>query len=141
MSAVREWAASRNSKLLEVCLLLYKLLNHLISFQTFQKKLAAKNKCFTINCDLYTKNDSCSQAVAVNNLGKWKTATQMISLTILLAARDSRSHLFFFHIVLAAIWSTWRLVSQNFFCHSLYLTISLFPCLFLSRAVLKDQGF
>ncbi|KAL3579256.1 hypothetical protein D5086_020760 [Populus alba] len=45
MSAVREWAASRNSKLLE--------------------------------------------AVAVNNLGKWKTATQMISLTILLAARDS----------------------------------------------------
>ncbi|KAJ6892325.1 CDP-diacylglycerol--glycerol-3-phosphate 3-phosphatidyltransferase 2-like [Populus alba x Populus x berolinensis] len=45
MSAVREWAASRNSILLE--------------------------------------------AVAVNNLGKWKTATQMISLTILLAARDS----------------------------------------------------
>ncbi|KAK4384268.1 Cardiolipin synthase (CMP-forming), mitochondrial [Sesamum angolense] len=28
------------------------------------------------------------KAVAVNNLGKWKTATQMIALTILLAARD-----------------------------------------------------
>ncbi|XP_021819144.1 CDP-diacylglycerol--glycerol-3-phosphate 3-phosphatidyltransferase 1, chloroplastic-like [Prunus avium] len=45
MSAVREWAASQNSKLLE--------------------------------------------AVAVNNLGKWKTATQMIALTVLLATRDS----------------------------------------------------
>ncbi|XVE81919.1 hypothetical protein DITRI_Ditri15bG0105100 [Diplodiscus trichospermus] len=45
MSAVREWAASQNSKLLE--------------------------------------------AVAVNNLGKWKTATQMAALTILLATRDS----------------------------------------------------
>ncbi|XP_061997322.1 CDP-diacylglycerol--glycerol-3-phosphate 3-phosphatidyltransferase 2 [Rosa rugosa] len=45
MSAVREWAASQNAKLLE--------------------------------------------AVAVNNLGKWKTATQMIALTILLATRDS----------------------------------------------------
>ncbi|XP_077217290.1 CDP-diacylglycerol--glycerol-3-phosphate 3-phosphatidyltransferase 2-like [Tasmannia lanceolata] len=45
MSAVREWAASQNSRVLE--------------------------------------------AVAVNNLGKWKTATQMIALTILLATRDS----------------------------------------------------
>ncbi|CAA3026560.1 CDP-diacylglycerol--glycerol-3-phosphate 3-phosphatidyltransferase 2-like [Olea europaea subsp. europaea] len=45
MSAVREWAASQDKKLLE--------------------------------------------AVAVNNLGKWKTATQMTSLTIILAARDS----------------------------------------------------
>ncbi|KAM1125904.1 hypothetical protein ACFX1Q_041175 [Malus domestica] len=45
MSAVREWAASQNTKLLE--------------------------------------------AVAVNNLGKWKTATQMIALTILLATRDN----------------------------------------------------
>ncbi|XP_042511399.1 CDP-diacylglycerol--glycerol-3-phosphate 3-phosphatidyltransferase 2-like isoform X2 [Macadamia integrifolia] len=45
MSAVREWAASQNSKVLE--------------------------------------------AVAVNNLGKWKTATQMTALTALLAARDS----------------------------------------------------
>ncbi|EEF37302.1 CDP-diacylglycerol--glycerol-3-phosphate 3-phosphatidyltransferase 2 [Ricinus communis] len=45
MSAVREWAASQNAKLLE--------------------------------------------AVAVNNLGKWKTATQMIALTILLATRES----------------------------------------------------
>ncbi|KAI9118681.1 hypothetical protein K1719_010126 [Acacia pycnantha] len=45
MSAVREWAASQDSKLLE--------------------------------------------AVAVNNLGKWKTATQMTALTILLATRDS----------------------------------------------------
>ncbi|KAA8539382.1 hypothetical protein F0562_026074 [Nyssa sinensis] len=45
MSAVREWAASQNSKL--------------------------------------------SEAVAVNNLGKWKTATQMTALTILLATRDS----------------------------------------------------
>ncbi|KAF3677071.1 CDP-diacylglycerol--glycerol-3-phosphate 3-phosphatidyltransferase 2 [Capsicum annuum] len=30
-----------------------------------------------------------SEAVAVNNLGKWKTATQMIALTILLLTRDS----------------------------------------------------
>ncbi|KAL2549461.1 CDP-diacylglycerol--glycerol-3-phosphate 3-phosphatidyltransferase 1 [Forsythia ovata] len=45
MSAVREWAASQDKKLLE--------------------------------------------AVAVNNLGKWKTATQMTALTIILAARDS----------------------------------------------------
>ncbi|KAK6933294.1 CDP-alcohol phosphatidyltransferase [Dillenia turbinata] len=45
MSAVREWAASQNSKLLE--------------------------------------------AVAVNKLGKWKTATQMTALTVLLATRDS----------------------------------------------------
>ncbi|KAF7811439.1 CDP-diacylglycerol--glycerol-3-phosphate 3-phosphatidyltransferase 1, chloroplastic-like [Senna tora] len=44
MSAVREWAASQDSRLLE--------------------------------------------AVAVNNLGKWKTATQMTALTILLATRD-----------------------------------------------------
>ncbi|XP_047972244.1 CDP-diacylglycerol--glycerol-3-phosphate 3-phosphatidyltransferase 2-like isoform X2 [Salvia hispanica] len=44
MSAVREWAAAQDKKLL--------------------------------------------QAVAVNNLGKWKTASQMIALTILLAARD-----------------------------------------------------
>ena len=28
------------------------------------------------------------QAVAVNNLGKWKTATQMVALTLLLASRD-----------------------------------------------------
>ncbi|XP_074301683.1 CDP-diacylglycerol--glycerol-3-phosphate 3-phosphatidyltransferase 1, chloroplastic/mitochondrial-like isoform X2 [Silene latifolia] len=45
MSAVREWAASQDTKLL--------------------------------------------QAVAVNNLGKWKTATQMTALTILVATRDS----------------------------------------------------
>lgn len=45
MSAVREWAASQDSKLLE--------------------------------------------AVAVNNLGKWKTATQMTALALLLATRDS----------------------------------------------------
>ncbi|KAA8534311.1 hypothetical protein F0562_031862 [Nyssa sinensis] len=45
MSAVREWAASQDSKL--------------------------------------------SEAVAVNNLGKWKTATQMAALTILVATRDS----------------------------------------------------
>ncbi|GAB4836506.1 hypothetical protein Ancab_001418 [Ancistrocladus abbreviatus] len=45
MSAVREWAASQDNKLLE--------------------------------------------AVAVNNLGKWKTATQMTALTILLAARQN----------------------------------------------------
>ncbi|OAY70313.1 Cardiolipin synthase (CMP-forming), mitochondrial [Ananas comosus] len=44
MSAVREWAASQNSRVLE--------------------------------------------AVAVNKLGKWKTATQMTALTILLVARD-----------------------------------------------------
>ncbi|XP_074584905.1 CDP-diacylglycerol--glycerol-3-phosphate 3-phosphatidyltransferase 2-like isoform X2 [Curcuma longa] len=46
MSAVREWAALQNSRVIEV--------------------------------------------VAVNNLGKWKTATQMTSLTILLASRDPR---------------------------------------------------
>lgn len=45
MSAVREWAASQNTELL--------------------------------------------QAVAVNNLGKWKTATQMVALTVLLSTRDS----------------------------------------------------
>lgn len=44
MSALREWAASQGSKVLE--------------------------------------------AVAVNNLGKWKTATQMTALTVLLATRD-----------------------------------------------------
>ncbi|XP_078436112.1 CDP-diacylglycerol--glycerol-3-phosphate 3-phosphatidyltransferase 2-like [Wolffia australiana] len=44
MSAVREWAASQNTSVLE--------------------------------------------AVAVNNLGKWKTATQMTALSILLASRD-----------------------------------------------------
>ncbi|KAE8787574.1 cardiolipin synthase (CMP-forming), mitochondrial-like [Hordeum vulgare] len=44
MSAVREWAASQNTQVLE--------------------------------------------AVAVNNLGKWKTATQMTALTMLLASRD-----------------------------------------------------
>ncbi|KAE8702568.1 CDP-diacylglycerol--glycerol-3-phosphate 3-phosphatidyltransferase 2 [Hibiscus syriacus] len=47
MSAVREWAASQNSKI--------------------------------------------SEAVAVNKLGKWKTATQMAALTILLATRDNSS--------------------------------------------------
>ncbi|KAM7252395.1 hypothetical protein ACFE04_024278 [Oxalis oulophora] len=47
MSAVREWAASMDNKLLETA--------------------------------------------AVNNLGKWKTATQMIALTILLATRESRN--------------------------------------------------
>ncbi|KAL3652043.1 CDP-diacylglycerol-glycerol-3-phosphate 3-phosphatidyltransferase, mitochondrial [Castilleja foliolosa] len=46
ISAVREWAASKDKKLLE--------------------------------------------AVSVNNLGKWKTASQMTALTILLAARDGR---------------------------------------------------
>lgn len=35
------------------------------------------------------------QAVAVNNLGKWKTATQMTALTILLATRDSRFPIIF----------------------------------------------
>ncbi|KAL5218779.1 hypothetical protein ABZP36_019463 [Zizania latifolia] len=46
MSAVREWAASQNTKVLE--------------------------------------------AVAVNKLGKWKTAAQMTALTLLLASRDPR---------------------------------------------------
>ncbi|KAI8539863.1 hypothetical protein RHMOL_Rhmol09G0216100 [Rhododendron molle] len=36
-----------------------------------------------------SQSSKLSEAVAVNNLGKWKTATQMIALTILLAARDS----------------------------------------------------
>ncbi|MQM00716.1 hypothetical protein Taro_033456 [Colocasia esculenta] len=51
MSAVWEWAASQDTKVLE--------------------------------------------AVAVNKLGKWKTATQMTALTILLASRDSSSTLYF----------------------------------------------
>lgn len=29
------------------------------------------------------------EAIAINNLGKWKTATQMTALTILLVIRDS----------------------------------------------------
>ncbi|XP_010534442.1 PREDICTED: CDP-diacylglycerol--glycerol-3-phosphate 3-phosphatidyltransferase 2-like [Tarenaya hassleriana] len=36
-----------------------------------------------------SQNGKVSEAVAVNNLGKWKTATQMTALTILLATRDS----------------------------------------------------
>ncbi|CAI9091041.1 OLC1v1025960C1 [Oldenlandia corymbosa var. corymbosa] len=36
-----------------------------------------------------SQDGKISEAVAVNNLGKWKTATQMTALTILLAARDS----------------------------------------------------
>lgn len=35
-----------------------------------------------------SQDGKLSEAVAVNNLGKWKTATQMTALTILLAARD-----------------------------------------------------
>lgn len=40
-----------------------------------------------------------TQAVAVNNLGKWKTATQMTALTILLATRDSRFVVSFFSLL------------------------------------------
>nr|XP_043632701.1 CDP-diacylglycerol--glycerol-3-phosphate 3-phosphatidyltransferase 2 [Erigeron canadensis] len=36
-----------------------------------------------------SQGSKLSEAVAVNNLGKWKTATQMTSLTILLLIRDS----------------------------------------------------
>ncbi|KAH7840822.1 hypothetical protein Vadar_022044 [Vaccinium darrowii] len=36
-----------------------------------------------------SQSSKLSEAVAVNNLGKWKTATQMIALTMLLVARDS----------------------------------------------------
>ncbi|KAK1409532.1 hypothetical protein QVD17_36058 [Tagetes erecta] len=36
-----------------------------------------------------SQGSKLSEAVAVNNLGKWKTATQMTSLTILLVIRDS----------------------------------------------------
>ncbi|XP_076958745.1 CDP-diacylglycerol--glycerol-3-phosphate 3-phosphatidyltransferase 2-like [Bidens hawaiensis] len=36
-----------------------------------------------------SQGSKLSEAVAVNNLGKWKTATQMTSLTILLVVRDS----------------------------------------------------
>lgn len=36
-----------------------------------------------------SQDGKLSEAVAVNNLGKWKTATQMTALTILLATRDS----------------------------------------------------
>ncbi|CAN8268074.1 unnamed protein product [Cochlearia groenlandica] len=35
-----------------------------------------------------SQNGKLSEAVAVSSLGKWKTATQMIALTILLASRD-----------------------------------------------------
>ncbi|KAF6150562.1 hypothetical protein GIB67_030363 [Kingdonia uniflora] len=36
-----------------------------------------------------SQNGKVAEAVAVNSLGKWKTATQMTALTVLLAARDS----------------------------------------------------
>ncbi|KAL4325344.1 hypothetical protein GQ457_11G009070 [Hibiscus cannabinus] len=36
-----------------------------------------------------SQNGKISEAVAVNKLGKWKTATQMAALTILLATRDN----------------------------------------------------
>ncbi|KAL9268989.1 CDP-diacylglycerol--glycerol-3-phosphate 3-phosphatidyltransferase 2-like protein [Drosera capensis] len=36
-----------------------------------------------------SQGSKLSEAVAVNNIGKWKTATQMIALTILLSSRDS----------------------------------------------------
>lgn len=36
-----------------------------------------------------SQGSKLTEAVAVNNLGKWKTATQMTALTILLATRDS----------------------------------------------------
>ncbi|WOG96199.1 hypothetical protein DCAR_0415532 [Daucus carota subsp. sativus] len=36
-----------------------------------------------------SQNSNLSEAVAVNNLGKWKTAAQMTALTILLVTRDS----------------------------------------------------
>ncbi|XP_074583184.1 CDP-diacylglycerol--glycerol-3-phosphate 3-phosphatidyltransferase 2-like [Curcuma longa] len=74
MSAVREWAASQDSKIL--------------------------------------------QAVAVNKLGKWKTATQMAALTILLATRDSNlagiSWLFTSGVILlytSAALAVWSLVA------------------------------
>ncbi|NP_001151070.2 CDP-diacylglycerol--glycerol-3-phosphate 3-phosphatidyltransferase [Zea mays] len=35
-----------------------------------------------------SQNSEALEAVAVNNLGKWKTATQMTALTLLLASRD-----------------------------------------------------
>ncbi|MQM04274.1 hypothetical protein Taro_037061 [Colocasia esculenta] len=59
MSAVREWAASQDTKVLEA------------------------------SCKISTVNEYAWQAVAVNKLGKWKTATQMTALTIMLASRDS----------------------------------------------------
>ncbi|GAB2215831.1 hypothetical protein Drorol1_Dr00020234 [Drosera rotundifolia] len=36
-----------------------------------------------------SQGSKLSEAVAVNNIGKWKTATQMIALTFLLSSRDS----------------------------------------------------
>ncbi|KAL9271176.1 CDP-diacylglycerol--glycerol-3-phosphate 3-phosphatidyltransferase 1, chloroplastic-like protein [Drosera capensis] len=36
-----------------------------------------------------SQGSKLSEAVSVNNIGKWKTATQMIALTILLSSRDS----------------------------------------------------
>ncbi|GMJ11935.1 phosphatidylglycerolphosphate synthase 1, PHOSPHATIDYLGLYCEROLPHOSPHATE SYNTHASE 1 [Hibiscus trionum] len=36
-----------------------------------------------------SQSSKISEAVAVNKLGKWKTATQMVALTILLATRDN----------------------------------------------------
>lgn len=76
MSAVREWAASQNSKLLEVSVFFSPafLWQHLVPWLF---------GCNTVTMEMI-------QAVAVNNLGKWKTATQMTALTILLATRDSR---------------------------------------------------
>lgn len=44
------------------------------------------------------------QAVAVNNLGKWKTATQMTALIILLASRDSRFPIIFLNFILELLF-------------------------------------
>jgi phosphatidylglycerophosphate synthase len=79
MSAVREWAASQNTQVLEVSPVLCYPYICFIGHSKFQ--------IFS----LYF----LQQAVAVNNLGKWKTATQMIALTLLLASRDPRYLPFF----------------------------------------------
>lgn len=60
------------------------------------------------------------QAVAVNSLGKWKTAAQMTSLAILLATRDSRFSASFLclygQFFCLLLISTKKLFLQNFFC-------------------------
>ncbi|KAK5770272.1 CDP-diacylglycerol--glycerol-3-phosphate 3-phosphatidyltransferase [Gossypium arboreum] len=89
MSAVREWAASQNGKLLA--------------------------------------------AVAVNKLGKWKTATQMAALTILLATRDSSWSLSNVigrvygedtESIIGVVNFTCWIAMAAFFCRGLFVAIS-----------------
>lgn len=97
------------------------------------------------------------QAVAVNNLGKWKTAAQMSALTILLLIRDSRFHSFFlsgvnsnlklFH--LSSIYLCYLASAKylqpcrtrgtcNFWCW-IALYISMASCVVISRVHEEDM--